>query len=206
MLKIWGRTNSGNVQKVMWTVAELGIAHERIDAGMKFGGVNEPWYRAMNPNGLIPTIQDGNVVLWESNAIVRYLAAKYGDGKLSPSDLAARADADRWMEWCSTTVGPAVSPIFVGLIRTAPEQRDTKAIEQAREKMIKHAATLDAHLADKRFVTGDTFTMGDIPLGCFVNRWYDLPIERPHYPNLVAWHRRLSERPAFRQHVMIPFD
>jgi glutathione S-transferase len=185
MLKIWGRTNSGNVQKVMWTVAELGIAHERIDAGMKFGGVNEPWYRAMNPNGLIPTIQDG---------------------KLSPSDLAARADADRWMEWCSTTVGPAVSPIFVGLIRTAPEQRDTKAIEQAREKMIKHAATLDAHLADKRFVTGDTFTMGDIPLGCFVNRWYDLPIERPHYPNLVAWHRRLSERPAFRQHVMIPFD
>jgi glutathione S-transferase len=201
VLKIWGRTNSANVQKVMWAVAELGIQHERADAGMKFGVVNEPWYRGMNPNGLIPTIQDGDFVLWESNAIVRYLALKYGEGSLCPKSVQARADADRWMEWATSSLSPAISPLFTNLIRTPPEQRNAQVIDESRAKFEKQAGVLDAHLAGKRFVTGDAFTMGDIPVGCFVNRWYMLPIERPRYANLSAWLERLKERSPFREHV-----
>ncbi|HKQ30269.1 MAG TPA: glutathione S-transferase [Burkholderiales bacterium] len=202
MLKIWGRTNSANVQKVMWTVEEVGVKHERVEAGMKFGVVNEPWYRDMNPNGLVPTIQDGDFTLWESNAIVRYLASKYADGSLYPKSPEARADADRWMDWCTSTMAPTMGPVFIGLVRTPPEQRDAKAIEAARVKLDQLMSLLDAHLARRRFMAGDSFTMGDIPPGCFVHRWYVLPIERAHYPNLLAWYERLKQRPAFRTHVM----
>jgi glutathione S-transferase len=201
VLKIWGRTNSANVQKVMWAVGEIGVKYERVDAGMKFGVVNEQWYRSMNPNGLVPTIQDGNFSLWESNAIVRYLASKYADGTLYPKSLETRADADRWMDWNTSTMSSAMAPVFVGLVRTPPEQRDAKAIEDARVKLEKVVGVLDAHLAGKRFMAGDNFTMGDIPVGCFVHRWYVLPIERLRYPNLLAWYERLKERSAFREHV-----
>jgi glutathione S-transferase len=202
MLKIWGRINSSNVQKVMWVVGELGLTYERVDAGMTFGLVGEPWYRGMNPNGLVPTIQDGEFVLWESNAIVRYLAAKYGEGQLWPAKLETRAGADRWMDWCTTAVNPAIAPMFVGLIRTPPAQRDAKTIEDARAKFEKLAAMLDAHLAGKRYVAGDNLTVGDIPVGCFMHRWYMLPIERPQFSNLLAWYERLKERPAYREHVV----
>jgi glutathione S-transferase len=204
VLKIWGRTNSVNVQKVMWAVGELGVKHERIDAGLAFGLVNEPWYRAMNPNGRIPLIEDDGLILWESNAIVRFLSSKYGEGSLYPTKLEARADTDRWMEWSTSTISPVMSPLFWGLIRTPPEQRNIQLIDESRDKMEEYAAILDAHLVDKCFITGDTLTMGDIPLGCFINRWYRLPIERPSYANLAAWIERLRERPAFRQHVMLP--
>lgn len=204
MLQIWGRTNSLNVQKVMWTVEELGVEYERIDAGMEFGGVNEPWFRDMNPNGRVPTIRDGDLTLWESNAIVRFLAAKYGRGGLCPTKLEAHADADRWMEWSTSTLAPVMTPLFWGLIRIAPEQRDLQAINDARVKMEEYAAMLDQHLAGKTLIVGDSLTMADIPLGCQINRWYMLPMERPDYPNLAAWHARLSQRPAFRQHVMLP--
>jgi glutathione S-transferase len=201
MLKIWGRTNSANVQKVMWAVGEIGVKHERVDAGMKFGIVNDEWYRGMNPNGLVPTIQDGSFSLWESNAIVRYLASKYADGTLYPKSLEARADADRWMDWSTSTMSPAMAPVFVGLVRTPPEQRDAKAIEEARVKLEKLVGVVDANLAGKRFMAGDSFTMGDIPVGCFVHRWYVLPIERARFTNVLAWYERLKERPAFREHV-----
>jgi glutathione S-transferase len=206
VLKIWGRINSVNVQKVLWTVEELGLDYQRIDAGMKFGIVDEPGYREMNPNGRIPTIQDGDLVLWESNAIVRYLAAKYGADRLCPATLEARADADRWMEWSTTTIAPAITPLFHALIRTAPEQRDAKIIDEARHKMEQLAAILDAELARKPFVAGATLTMGDIPLGCFVHRWYALPMEHPALLNLAAWYARLGERPAYRKHVMLPLS
>jgi glutathione S-transferase len=206
VLKIWGRTNSINVQKVMWAAAELGIEYQHTDAGRQFGIINEPWYRGMNPNGLVPTIQDDDLVLWESNAIVRYLAAKYGDGQLYPARLEARANADRWMDWCTSTFAPVMSPVFHGLIRTPPEQRDAKTIDAACVRLSELAATLDAHFAGRHFITGDSMTMGDIPLGCYIHRWYALPIERPVYANLAAWHARLSERPAFRQHVMLPLS
>jgi glutathione S-transferase len=204
MLRIWGRNNSINVQKVMWIVDELKLPHERVDAGMQYGGVNEEWYRAMNPNGRVPTIEDEGFVLWESNAIVRYLAGKHASGSFSPSDAKARADADRWMDWTTSTVHPVMTPLFWGLIRTPPEKRDAAAIEGHRKEMEKLAGVLDAQLAGKQFITGDTLTMGDIPVGCFIYRWYALPIERGEYPNLRAWYERLAARPAFRQHVMLP--
>jgi len=204
MLKIWGRTNSINVQKAMWTIAELGLPHQRADAGMQYGAVNDPWYREMNPNGRVPTIDDAGFILWESNAIVRYLAAKHGAGTLWPASLQLRADADRWMDWCTSTVAPVMTPLFWGLIRTPAEKRDMNAIEGHRKEMEKLAAILDARLAQRHYICGEHLTMGDIPLGCFIYRWYALPIERAEFPHLAAWYARLAERPAFRDNVMLP--
>jgi glutathione S-transferase len=201
MLKIWGRKNSINVQKVMWTVHEIGLKHERIDAGMAFGRTKEPEYLRMNPNGLVPVVQDGDLTLWESNAIVRYLAARYSEGNLWSKDPAHRAEADKWMDWMTTTINAAIGPIFIGLVRTPPEQRDAKAIEAARLKSIDLIKILDAHLAGRPFVAGAALTMGDIAMGCFVNRWYALPIERPSTPNVAAYLERLKQRPAFVANV-----
>jgi glutathione S-transferase len=206
MLKIWGRSNSINVQKAMWTIAELGLTHQRVDAGMQYGALGEPWYRAMNPNGRVPTIDDDGFILWESNAIVRYLAAKHDAGGLWPADLQTRADADRWMDWCTSTVAPVMTPLFWGLIRTAPEKRDAQAIAEHGKNMQALAGILDAHLQGQPYTAGDNLTMGDIPLGCFVYRWYALPVERPQFPHLAAWYARLAERPAFRAHVMLPLS
>lgn len=204
MLTIWGRTNSLNVQKVMWAVAELGLAHERIDAGGSFGGLDEPAFIAMNPNRLIPVIRDGEAVIWESNAIVRYLAARHGAGGLWPEDPALRAEADRWMDWQLTTAQPAMGPVFMGLVRTPPEQRDPAAIRRQAQRLGETMQVLDGHLADHRFVGGDVLTMGDIPVGCVAWRFLNLDIERPELPNLARWYGELQEREAYRRHVMLP--
>lgn len=204
MLTIWGRTNSLNVQKVMWTVAELGLAHERIDAGGSFGGLDEPAFRAMNPNRLIPVIRDGEAVIWESNAIVRYLAARYGAGGLWPEDPVRRAEADRWMDWQLTTAQPAMGPVFMGLVRTPPEQRDPAAIRRQAQRLGETMQVLDGHLADRRFVGGDVLTMGDIPVGCVAWRFLNLDIARPELPNLARWYGELQDREAYRRHVMLP--
>jgi len=203
MLKIWGRVNSVNVKKAMWCVQELGLKVERIDAGMQFGVVNTPEYRKMNPTGLVPTIDDDGFVLWESHSIVRYLCAKHSAGNLWPTDLRARADAERWMDWAFAFQG-AMRNVFWGLIRTPPEKRDAKAIEEGRKKSAELAAILDQVLAHKPFVAGQSFTMGDIPIGCEVQRWMRVPIERPALPNLQAWFERLLARAPFRQHVDLP--
>ena len=204
MLKIWGRTSSINVQKVMWAVAELGIAHERVDAGLHYGGVNEPWYRAMNPNGRVPVIDDDGFILWESNAIVRYLAARHGAGTLCPADPQVRASADRWMDWATTTMAPVMTPLFWGLVRTPAEKRDLKAIETERVKMEEVMTLLDTHLANRPYVAGDAFTMGDIPAGCFTYRWNALPIIHGAHANLARWYARLSGRAAYQKQVMHP--
>ena len=204
MLKVWGRISSVNVQKVMWAVEELAIPHQRIDAGLHFGVVGEPWYRTMNPNGRVPVIDDDGFVLYESNAITRYLATKYGMGSLCPADLQTRASADRWMDWATTTMHPVMTPLFWGLIRTAPEKRDMKALDQLRIDMEGVMAILDAHLAKQAFVAGDTLTMGDIPAGCFTQRWSALPIERGTHPHLAAWLERLRARPGFATQVVMP--
>ena len=201
MLKIWGRITSINVQKVMWAVAELGLPHQRVDAGLQFGVVNEPWYRAMNPNGRIPVIDDDGFVLWESNAIVRYLAARYGAGGLRPSDLQVRADADRWMDWASSTMHPLMTPLFWGLIRTPVEKRDPVALEATRVQMEEVMRLLDTQLATRPFVAGDHFTMGDIPVGCFAQRWLALPMAHDAHPNLARWIGKLEARPGFLDHV-----
>jgi glutathione S-transferase len=204
MLKIWGRPNSINMQKVMWCVGELGLAHETIACGGAFGGNNEAWFLAMNPNGLIPVIDDDGFVLWESNAIVRYLAAKHGLGGLCPEPLAARADADRWMEWQATTIQPLLTPIFWGLVRTPVEQRNLAAIESAAEKLGKTFGILDKRLTGRRFILGERLTMADIALGAAAYRWYGLTVTHPPYHNLRAWYERLTGREPFHRHVMVP--
>jgi len=204
MLVVWGRKNSVNVQKVLWCCEEIGLEYERKEAGGAFGVVNTPEYRSINPNRLVPTIDDDGVVLWESNAVVRYLAEKYGAGGLWPDDLATRADADRWMDWQQTTLWPALRPVFFGLIRTPPEQRDARAIEESRLKTADLLGILDYYLASRAFVAGDVFTMGDIPLGCAIWRWMALPIERPARPNVQRWFDALSQRSAFKSAVMLP--
>ena len=203
MLKIWGRVNSVNVKKAMWCVGELGLPHERIDAGMKFGVNKTPEYLRMNPTGLVPTIDDDGFTLWESHTIVRYLSAKHSAGKLCPADLQQRADAERWMDWAFTFQN-AMRNVFWGLIRTPPEKRDLKAIEEGTKKSHELAAMLDKALTDRPFVAGAAFTMGDIPIGAEVQRYMRVPIERPALPHLHAWFERLRERPAFLKHVDLP--
>jgi glutathione S-transferase len=204
MLRIWGRTNSINVQKVMWAVGELGLAHQRIDAGGAFGGLDTAEYGAMNPNRKVPTIDDNGLVLWESNACVRYLAARYGAGSLWAADPAERARADRWMDWQAATLLPDMGVVFWGLIRTPADQRDPAAIEAAAGRMHGLFRILDEHLADRDFVTGKQLTMGDIPVGAACYRYHELPIERPRLANLAAWYERLQQRAPYREHVMIP--
>ena len=202
MLTVWGRINSINVQKVLWTLAELGLEYRRIDAGMKFGVNDTPEYKAMNPTGLVPTIDDDGYVLWESNAIVRYLAARHAPGALYPEDLTARFDAERWMDWQALAFNTAITPVFVGLIRTPEDQRDMAGIEAARAKTESCIAILDDHLAGRDYMNGAAFTMADIPVGAGVNRWYKLPVERASRPNVERWLERLKERPGFRAHVV----
>jgi glutathione S-transferase len=204
MLVIWGRSNSINVQKVLWCAEELGVPYQRHDAGLAYGVVNTPEYRAMNPNGLVPTIEDDGLVLWESNAIVRYLAAKHGAGTLWPDDPKTRARADQWLEWHSTTFWPAMRPLFLGLVRTPPERRDPKVIEDARQQCGAALTILDRHLASNAYVAGEAFTAGDIALGTGVWRWFALPIERIALPNLQRWFDALAARPAYRTIVMHP--
>jgi glutathione S-transferase len=206
MLKIWGRANSINVQKVLWCVDELGVAFERVDAGMSFGVVNEPGYRAMNPNGRVPTIDDAGFTLWESNAIVRYLAAKHGAGALWPESLQQRADSDRWMDWCTGTLAAPMTALFWQLVRTAPDKRDAKAIEEASAQCAALFGIVDERLADRPFIAGHHLTMGDIPLGCFLYRWKALPAPHPQLAHLEAYLARLAERPAYARHVMRPLS
>ena len=203
---IWGRNNSVNVQKVLWCCEEMALGYERIDAGGSFGVVKTPQYLSLNPNGLVPTIEDDGLVLWESNAIVRYLAAKHAPGTLWPEDLKVRAEADRWMDWTATTVWPALRVLFLGLVRTAPDKRDAQAIEDSRLKTAEVLHILDAHLKTHEYVAGNAFTMGDIPLGCAIWRWIALPIERPELSNVQRWFDSLARRPAYKKIVMLPLS
>ena len=206
MLKIWGRNTSVNVQKVMWAVGELGLAHERMDVGGSFGKNNEAPYLAMNPNGLVPTLEEDGFVLWESNAIVRYLAAKYGAGTLEPADARARARANSWMDWQLTVAHPPLTPVFLGLVRTPPEKRDHAAIEAGKVKTIAAMKILDAQLATSPFVAGDTLSMGDIPVALMAYRFRRLVPERPPLDHLERWFGTIEQRPAFKEHVLaIPF-
>ena len=166
--------------------------------------VNSAQYRELNPNGLVPTIDDDGFVLWESHAIVRYLAAKHAAGTLWPEDPKTRADADRWMDWTSSTFWPALRPLFHGLVRTPAGERDAAALEASRRKSAEVLGILDACLESRAFVAGPVFTIGDIALGCGAWRWMALPIERPALPNLARWFDTLAQRPAFRKIVMLP--
>jgi glutathione S-transferase len=206
MIRIWGRNTSSNVQKVMWALGELGLPHERIDIGGSFGKNREPAYLAMNPNGLVPTLEEDGFLLWESNSIVRYLAAKYGVGTLEPADMQARARASSWMDRQLTVAAPAITPVFWGLIRTPPEKRDHAAIEAGKVKTMAAMQMLDAQLAKSAFVAGDTLSMGDIPVAVMTYRFRRLMPERSGLDHLERWFTAIEQRPAFKEHVLaIPF-
>ena len=202
MLTIHGRTNSSNVQKVLWALRELDVPFERRDAGGAFGVVDTPEYKAMNPNSRVPTMEEEGFVLWESNAIVRYLAGRHGAGTLCPEDPQVRADADRWMDWQQTTVAPQITPIFWNLVRTPEPERDAAAIEAGRLGMIPLMQIMDRHLSARGFMVGDRLTMADIPLGVMTYRWLTLIDDRPAMANLEGWYARICERPAFRTTVL----
>lgn len=204
MLTIWGRTSSINVQKVMWAVAELGLPHERIDAGGKFGGLDTDEFGGMNPNRRVPVIRDGDFVLWESNVVVRYLAAKHGSGSLWPADPAERARSEIWMDWTINHLMPDLGICFWHLVRHTPEQRDMNLVERSAAQLARLWPILDRQLADRNFVGGTDLTIGDIPPGTAYWRYSNLAIERPPLPNLDRWFEALKTRSAYRAEVMHP--
>jgi len=204
MLKIWGRKNSINVMKVLWACDELGLAYQRVDVGGAFGGTREPEYLSMNPNARVPTIEDEGLVLWESNAIVRYLAVTYGHPGLLPAENHARWIAEQWMDWQQTTLHPPATKLFWELIRTAPEDRDPEGIEAARQSCGEAWTLLDEALAKSDYLAGAEFSMADIPLGAAAFRWFAFGIERPATPNVRAWYERLRQRPPYQTHIMNP--
>ena len=206
MLKIWGRNTSINVQKVLWLVHELNIEHERYDVGGAFGGLDTEDYLAKNPNQRIPTIEDDGLVLYESNAIIRYLAAKYGSDEMWPTDLAARAVLDQWMDWMQTTLYPDFIKAFWALVRTPKAERDMAALEATAGRLGDLYRILDAHLSRGGYIGGDTFSAGDVPLGAMCFRYYSIDITRPTLPNVEAWYGRLQERKPFRDVIMTSFE
>ena len=196
MLKIWGRMSSINVKKVVWTAQELGLDFQRTEAGGLFGVVKTPEYMQMNPNSLVPVVEDDDYVLWESNVIVRYLSAKYAPGQLYPTDLRERFDAERWMDWQQTTLNPVSRPGFWQLIRTPPEQRNAALMAESNAAVEALMFTLDMHLANRAFMVGERFTMADIPLACEVHRWFGLPQPRQSRPHIERWYASLRTRQA----------
>nr|ALS90321.1 glutathione S-transferase, N-terminal domain protein [uncultured bacterium] len=201
MLKIWGRNTSSNVQKVMWAIGELQLAHERVDIGGPFGKNRDPEYLAMNPNGLVPTMEEDGFILWESNAVVRYLANKFGHGTLEPRDPVTRARANQWMDWQLSVVGPAIYHAFWGLIRTAPEKRDQAAIAKSQQQTTDAMRIFDAQLGRTAYAAGDVFSMGDIPIGIMAYRFWQLVPDHPELPHLKRWYDEIARRPAFKEQV-----
>jgi glutathione S-transferase len=204
MLKIWGRTNSNNVKKALWAAEEVGIPYENVPAGGAFGIVSDPEYLAKNPNGLVPTLEDRDLVLWESNTIVRYLAAQYGQSTLYIEDAAARANAEKWMDWATSRIAAPFAGVFWNVVRLTPDKQDHAAKEKGRRDCSQLFSIADAALASQPYLSGEKFGVGDIPLGCFIYAWFEMPIERPDHPHLAAWYERLKERPAYQKTVMIP--
>ena len=203
MLKVWGRKNSSNVRKVLWCAEELALPYSREEAGGAFGVVDSPAYRALNPNGRVPMIEDDGFVLWESNAIVRYLAARYGsDTAWYQTDVCVRAQADKWMDWTTSTFAGPFRDLFWGILRTPAEQQDWELINAARKTCAELLSIVDQALSEKPYLSGDEIGMGDIPLGSFIYAWFEMPIERPSMPHLEAWYERLKLRPCYRGAVM----
>lgn len=202
MLKIWGRKNSTNVRKALWCAEEAGVGYQRIDAGGAFGIVDQAEFLARNPNGLVPVLEDGDLLLWESNSIVRYLAASYAPGSLYLDDPAARARGDKWMDWTTSSFASVFRELFWGTLRTPFEHRDPAVIEASRLRSIELLKLPEQALGEHEYLSGNAFAMGDIPLGCFIYAWFEMPIERPAQPNLEAWYARLRERPAYHRAVM----
>lgn len=208
MLTVYGRATSSNVQAVMWGIAELGLDCERLDYGHVYGGTDTPEFRAMNPNGTVPVLRDGDLVLWESCAILRYLAARYGDGgAFWPADPVSRAKVDMWAEWGKLNFAIIFTvPIFWARVRTPAAKRDEAALARAIDLFESRLDLLEAQIGPRGFVTGDTLTLADIVIGHLLYRWFDIPVPRRPRPVIEAYYQRLAERPAYRDHVMLSYD
>lgn len=204
MMKLYGRNSSINVMKVLWTMAELGLSAERVDEDGVFGTIDTPEYRLLNPTARIPTLDDDGVIITQSNAIVRYLAAKHSAGDLWPLDPTERAETDRFMDWQNVEVNGHLTPVFWGLIRTKHEDRNWDAINAGIKNVAEDFSILDNHFANRPYIAGENFTMGDIPMGATCYRYFALDIDRPELPNVQTWYERLCERDGFRKHVMQP--
>lgn len=207
-LTVWGRANSVNVQKVLWCLRELDLAYERIDAGMAFGKNNEPAYLAMNPNGRVPTLVDGDYVLWESNSIMRYLVLAYAPASsIYPSAPRRRASVDRWLDWTLSTLQPVDRPVFWALVRTPVEKRDMVAIQKDADAEAVQWRIVDARLATRRFIEGDDFTIADIALGAYARRWFGVEgIDKPQLAHLERWFAQFASRPGFAQFIAPPMS
>lgn len=207
MLIIHGRATSSNVQPVVWLAAELGIEFERLDVGGQFGGTDTAEYLAKNPNGKIPVIEDGDVVMFESQAILRYLAARHGAGALWPSDPVERAPIDMWMEWAKTSIAPnVVYKIFWQLVRTPAATRNHETLHDGIAEAARLMPIADARLGQHAFLAGDALTLADFTFGAQLFRYFTLDFERPDLPNLYGYYERLSERPAYAEHVMVSYE
>jgi len=205
-LTLWGRLSSCNVQKVVWLLEELALPYERIDAGGDFGGLDDPAYLAMNPHGKVPTLRDGDLVVWESDAILRYLAARYGASTYWFEDPAARAAVDQWFAWAAAALYRDWIDLFWMCVRTPLERQDTAGIEARRQRTAERFVFLDGQLAKRRYIAGDALSLADIAAGMTLYRWFEMPIDRPVLPHLADWYARLLERPAYVKAVCIPFD
>jgi glutathione S-transferase len=207
-LKIWGRANSVNVQKVLWCLRELDLPFERVDAGMAFGRTRDPDYLAMNPNARVPTLVDGDYVLWESNSVMRYLVLAYApQSPLYPQSPKLRAGVDRWLDWTLSTLQPVDRPVFWALVRTPPEQRDMVAIQKDADAEAAQWMIVDAYLATRRFIEGDEFTLADIALGAYARRWFGVEgISKPKLVHLERWFAQFAGRPGFAQFIAPPMS
>lgn len=206
MLKIWGRRNSINVQKVMWAVGELELAHEHIAAGGSYGGLDTDEFGAMNPHRRVPVIDDDGIIVWESHAIIRYLALKHGNGSLWPQNAQTHAHADMWMEWVTADLQPAFIGLFWNYYRTPADKQDPQRVESGIARSNALFELLEHHMECRQFMAGDTLTMGDIPAGAQLYRYFTLDIKRPSLPNVERFYALLQTRQAFREHVMVPYE
>jgi glutathione S-transferase len=207
-LTIWGRANSVNVQKVLWCLRELDLSYQRVDAGMAFGQNDKPEYLAMNPNGRVPTLVDGDYVLWESNSIMRYLNLAYGkESPIYPQAPKARAAVDRWLDWTLSTLQPVDRPVFWGLVRTPVDKRDMVAIQKDADAEAAQWRIIERQLATRRFIEGDDFTIADIALGAYARRWFGVEgITKPRLPNLERWFAEFATRPGFAEFIAPPMS
>ncbi len=208
MLKVWGRKTSSNVQAVMWSIGELGLACERYDVGHRFGGLDTPEFLAMNPNGTIPVLRDNDgEPLWESAAILRYLANRYGRAPYWPDNLAMRTHIDKWAEWSKINVALNFSgPIFWQVVRTPPGRRDANALRHAIRFLDRYLDIAEKQLAMAPYLCGNDFTLADVQFGHLLYRYFTIEIERRERASLRSYYERLTARPAYREHVMVPYD
>jgi glutathione S-transferase len=206
MITIWGRRNSANVVKVLWLCDEIGLTFDRKDVGGPFGGLDTPEFLALNPNGVIPVIEDGDTVVWESHAVLRFLATKYGPAPIYPPEPAARSHVERWLDWHISTLAPAITPVFVGLYRTPPERRNEAELTNQIKRLSATMIWLDRQMENRSYIAGDALTVADIAFGNSIWRWFAFPVERPPTPNLAAWQARVGERPGHIAHIAQPLS